>query len=227
MREIVLDTETTGLYHTHSDRIIQIGLVELWDYCPTGTHKQWTINPERPIPAEVSKIHNLTDEIVSTKPRFIEIVDEFLEFIGDSALIIHNARFDIGFLNAELRRVNYPLIGFGRVIDTMDLVRKRHPGMKLSLDALCVRFGILNSNRTVHGALLDAELLAECYLELRGGRQKTFDMSLSHQQSAKPIVQSRQRYPLRPRAPSDEERKAHEKLVDEMSNALWKQVKSK
>ena len=226
MRELVLDTETTGFHYAQSDRIIQIGIVELWDYCPTGTQKQWTINPERPIPAEASKIHHLTDEIVSTKPRFIKIVDEFLEFIGDASLIIHNARFDIGFLNAELRRVNRPLIRFERVIDTMDLVRQLYPGMKLSLDAMCVRFGILNTHRTVHSALLDAELLAGCYLELRGGRQRTFDMSLSDQKSAKPISsQSRQSYSPRPHTPSDAERMAHEKLVDEIPNALWKQVK--
>jgi DNA polymerase III subunit epsilon len=171
MREIILDTETTGLDPASGDRIVEIGGVELLNRFPTSRSFHVYINPERPMPPDAEKVHGLSDVFLADKPRFAEHAEAFLSFVGDATLIIHNASFDIGFLNAELTRAGHPPLRFDRVVDTLALARRKHPGAPNSLDALCARYGIDNSNRVKHGALLDAELLAEIYIELTEGRQ--------------------------------------------------------
>lgn len=171
MREIVLDTETTGLSPARGDRVVEIGCVELLHHLPTGNTYHVYLNPERDMPDEAFKIHGLSGEFLSDKPAFKDIVDDFMDFISDSTLIIHNAPFDLGFLNWELKNINRPLIDETQVIDSLMLARKKFAGGSSSLDALCRRFSIDNSNRVKHGALLDSELLAEVYLELIGGAQ--------------------------------------------------------
>lgn len=171
MREIVLDTETTGLDPADGHRIIEIGCVELMDHIPTGRTLQFYLNPERLVPVESQRIHGLTDEFLADKPLFHLISDELHEFLGDAPLIIHNAAFDLKFLNAELVRLSRPIIPFGRAIDTIEIAKAKLPGARYSLDELCKRFGIDLSARAKHGALLDAELTARVYLELVGGRQ--------------------------------------------------------
>ncbi|MTH78266.1 DNA polymerase III subunit epsilon [Paracoccus aestuariivivens] len=172
MREIVLDTETTGFDPTTGDRIVEIGAVELFNHLPTGKTFHVYINPEREMPKEAFEVHGLGDDFLRDKPKFAEIAGDFVEFIGaDAKLVIHNAQFDMKFLNAELTKVGHPSMPYSRAVDTLELARKKFPGAQNSLDALCRRFRIDNSNRTLHGALLDSELLAEVYLALRGGRQ--------------------------------------------------------
>ena len=169
-REIVLDTETTGLNPLAGDRIVEIGCVELINHIPSGRHFHRYVNPERPVPEEAFRVHGLSDAFLSDKPKYAEIAAEFAAFVGDATLIIHNAAFDIGFLNAEHGRLKLPSLA-NIVIDTVEVARKVHPGARVSLDALCKHYGIDNSKRTVHGALLDSQILAEVYLELIGGRQ--------------------------------------------------------
>jgi DNA polymerase-3 subunit epsilon len=171
MREIILDTESTGLDHASGDRIVEIAGVELVNRFPTHRSFHIYLNPERRMSPEAEKVHGLSDAFLADKPRFAERADEFLAFVGDATLVIHNASFDIGFLNAELARAGHRPLRFDRVVDTLALARRKHPGAPNSLDALCSRYGIDNSNRVKHGALLDAELLAEVYIELTGGRQ--------------------------------------------------------
>jgi len=171
MREIVLDTETTGLSPVRGDRIVEIGCVELMHHLPTGKTYHTYLNPERDMPEEAFNIHGLSGEFLSDKPLFREIADEFLDFISEATLVIHNASFDMGFLNWELKAMDRPAIDDGRVLDTLVMARKKFAGASSSLDALCRRFHIDNSNRVKHGALLDSELLAEVYLELIGGAQ--------------------------------------------------------
>ncbi|MFG6079682.1 DNA polymerase III subunit epsilon [Paracoccus litorisediminis] len=172
MREIVLDTETTGFDPTTGDRIVEIGAVELMNHLPTGQVFHVYINPERSMPNEAFEVHGLGDDFLRDKPKFAEIAGDFVSFIGDDAkLVIHNAQFDMKFLNFELTRLGHPAMPYSRAVDTLELARKKFPGAQNSLDALCRRFRIDNSNRTLHGALLDSELLAEVYLALRGGRQ--------------------------------------------------------
>lgn len=172
MREVVLDTETTGFEPGDGHRIVEIGCVELIDHFPTGKSLQFYLNPERDIPLESQKIHGLTFEFLSDKPLFAAVADELMEFLGDAPLVIHNAAFDIKFLNAELHRIQKPLIHISRAIDTIEIAKAKIPGARYSLDELCRRFGVDLSARTRHGALLDAELTAQVYLELVGGRQK-------------------------------------------------------
>ncbi len=176
MREIVLDTETTGLDPEAGDRIVEIGAVELWNHLPTGQVFHAYINPERAMPADAFAVHGLGDEFLREKPPFREIADAFLEFLGDARLVIHNAAFDMKFLNAELRWLGHAPIPPDRAVDTLAMARTRFPGAPASLDALCRRFGVDNAQRDRHGALLDAELLAEVYLELVGGRQPAFGL---------------------------------------------------
>ena len=171
MREIVLDTETTGLDPARGDRLVEIGCVEMLNRIPTGANYHVYINPERDMPAEAFAVHGLSREFLSDKPVFAAVAEEFLAFIGNDPLVIHNASFDIGFINAELARLGFPPIGFDRVVDTLALARRRHPGASNRLDDLCSRYGIDASRRTKHGALLDSELLADVYAELAGGRQ--------------------------------------------------------
>jgi len=177
MREIVLDTETTGMDPLDGHRMVEIGCVELENHIPTGRTYHQYINPERDVPEEVVAVHGLTTERLASEPTFGEVVGDFLDFIGeDSTLVIHNAEFDMKFINAELQRFGFPKVSPKRVLDSLAIARKKFPGSPASLDALCRRFHIDNSNRTLHGALLDSELLAEVYLELLGGRQKGLDM---------------------------------------------------
>jgi DNA polymerase III subunit epsilon len=171
MREIVLDTETTGLDPLRGDRLVEIGCVEMFNRMPTGQSFHRYINPERDMPAEAFAVHGLSTEFLAGKPLFAEVVEEFLEFIADAPLVIHNASFDISFINAELDRVSRPVILRERLVDTLLLARRKHPGVSNRLDDLCSRYSIDNSRRTKHGALLDAELLAEVYIDLIGARQ--------------------------------------------------------
>lgn len=171
MREIILDTETTGLSPAEGDRLVEIGCLELINHVATGKTYHQYINPERDMPEGAFRVHGLSTEFLSDKPLFSEVAEAFLTFIEDSPLVIHNASFDMGFINAELRMAGYDILPKSRAVDTLDIARRRYPGAQNSLDALCRRFGIDNSGRTYHGALLDSELLAEVYLELNGGRQ--------------------------------------------------------
>lgn len=171
MREIILDTETTGLNPRGGDRLIEIGCVELVNRYPTGREYHVFINPERDVPAEAQAVHGISTDFLKDKPLFAALADEFLEFLGDASLVIHNASFDIGFLNAELERISKPTLGMDRVVDTLALARRKHPSGPNSLDALCKRYGVDNTMRVKHGALMDSVLLAEVYLELLGERQ--------------------------------------------------------
>src|SRR5436305_13738924 len=171
MREIILDTETTGLDPLRGDRLVEIGCIEIFNRMPTGQTFHRHLNPERDIPAEALAVHGLSSEFLADKPLFAHVVEEFLEFIGDAPLVIHNASFDIAFLNSELERIKRPPIARERLVDTLLLARRKHPGVSNRLDDLCSRYAIDNSRRTKHGALLDAELLAEVYIDLVGARQ--------------------------------------------------------
>ena len=171
MREIVLDTETTGLDPLRGDRLVEIGCVEIFNRMPTGQSFHVYLNPERDMPQEAFAVHGLSFEFLSDKPLFAHVAEEFIAFIGDAPLVIHNASFDIGFINAELDRIKKPSILRDRLVDTLLLARRKHPGVSNRLDDLCSRYAIDNSRRTKHGALLDAELLAEVYIDLIGARQ--------------------------------------------------------
>ncbi len=176
-REIVLDTETTGLDHKTGDRLIEIGCVEIFNRAPTGREYHCFINPERDVPASAEAVHGISTAFLADKPVFVRVVDEFLAFIGGDRLVIHNASFDMGFLNAELERAGRPKIGMERVTDTLQLARRKHPAGPNSLDALCKRYGIDNSKRTKHGALVDSLLLVEIYVELLGARQAKLELA--------------------------------------------------
>ena len=223
MREIVLDTETTGLDPMSGHRIVEIGCVELINHVATENTYWQYINPECDIPEEAYAIHGLTTEFLSDKPLFSNIAVAFLEFIGDASLIIHNAKFDIGFINAELTRANLLPLEIARAIDTVQLARKKFPGAPASLDALCRRFQVDNSGRELHGALKDAHLLARVYLELVGGRQPNLNLTegaiktASLQDKWKPQV----RQP-RAHAASTEELAAHESFMKQLSDPIWK-----
>lgn len=176
MREIVLDTETTGVEANSGDRIVEIGCVELVNHCPSGRNFHVYINPERSMPDGAFRVHGLSEAFLSDKPLFAAIADDFVAFIGDARLVIHNAAFDIGFLNMELKRLGRGPIEPARVVDTLAMARRKHPGASNSLDALCSRYGIDNTRRTKHGALLDSEILAEVYIELIGGKQTSLGL---------------------------------------------------
>ncbi|MBF0162902.1 MAG: DNA polymerase III subunit epsilon [Magnetococcales bacterium] len=190
-RLIALDTETTGLSASKGDRIVEIGCVELI-HMRKGATRQWFINPERPIPAEATRIHGITDEKVANEPIFKKIAEDFLAFIGSDQLVIYNAGFDLGFLNAELARIKRPLLDGSRVIDALMLARKRFPGAKADLDSVCKRLKIDNAHRKLHGALLDAELLAEVYVALNGGAQFTMDLTGGVEEVAIKVVSTEQ-----------------------------------
>ena len=229
MREIVLDTETTGFDPQSGDRIVEIGAVELKGHVPTGRTYHQYINPERSMPEEAFQVHGLGDEFLADKPVFKEIGQAFLDFVGDAKLVIHNAAFDMKFLNAELGWMGLPKLDWERAIDTLDIARRKFPGSPASLDALCRRYGIDNSARTLHGALLDSEILAEVYLELIGGRQP--DFALAHNNSGKEVADgntewraTRRSEPLPVRL-TDEERAAHAAFLDQMGDtSLWKKL---
>lgn len=226
MREIILDTETTGLDPLQNHRVVEIGCVELLNHVPTGRTYQAYINPERAMPAEASLVHGLTEEFLAKQPVFAEIVDEFLKFIGDEVpLIAHNASFDIGFLNAELTRLGFAPIAAGRAVDTVAIARKMFPGAPASLDALCKRFNVDVSGRNLHGALLDARLLAEVYLELRGGRQPDLAIAVTTAEETPVIAtQAREFLAPRPHMPSSEEQEAHEAFLLQIKEPLWKRI---
>ncbi len=224
MREIVLDTETTGIYPLKGDRVVEIGCVELDNHLPTGRTFHKYLNPERDMPEEAFKVHGLSEEFLSDKPLFLEVVGEFLEFIGDSKLVIHNAPFDMGFLNAEMSRLKMPPLPMTRAVDTLVMARTRFPGAPASLDALCRRFGVDNSARTAHGALLDSEILAEVYLHLVGGRQP--DLGLAHAGGAsrsgnRVTSQKRKARPPRSFPPTEAELEAHTAFIATLKNPLW------
>jgi DNA polymerase III subunit epsilon len=223
MREIVLDTETTGLDPSAGHRIVEVACLELFNHIPTGRNYQSYINPEREMPMAAFEVHGLSDAFLSDKPLFGDIADALLEFIADAPLVIHNARFDVGFLNAELDRLGRPALDGGRAVDTVLLARQKFPGAQVSLDALCRRFEIDNSARTKHGALLDAELLAEVYLELVGGRQPTLGLA-AEAGDALPSRQANQRpvRPARPHAPSPEEAAAHDAFLSKLKDPVWR-----
>ena len=215
MREIVLDTETTGLDPLRGDRLVEIGCIEIFNRMPTGQTFHRYLNPERPMPQEAFNVHGLSDEFLADKPLFAQVVEEFLAFIADAPLVIHNASFDIGFINAELERLTRPSVNRERLVDTLLLARRKHPGVSNRLDDLCSRYAIDNSRRTRHGALLDAELLAEVYIDLIGARQS--QLILAESSAERALAQAdaprRQRHvPLGPRI-SDEERQAHRIFV--------------
>ena len=224
MREIVLDTETTGLDLDSGHRIVEIACVELLHRLPTGREFRKYVNPERDMPEAAQAIHGLSTEFLAEQPLFAAIVEEFLEFIGEAPLVIHNAEFDLKFLNAELARLDRPAIDAARAVDTVALARQRFPGAQASLDALCRRFEIDNSARDLHGALLDCQLLAGVYLELSGGRQPGFDLDPAlRAQAQAPGRQERPQRPARPHAPSPEETVAHEALLARMKDPVWHQ----
>ena len=222
MREIVLDTETTGFKPAEGHRIVEIGCLELHNHVPTGNSFHKYVNPERDMPTEAFQVHGLSEGFLSDKPVFAEIVGEFLEFIGDSRLVIHNAAFDMAFINAELEMVGFPTLPMSRSLDTVRMARDKFPGAQASLDALCRRFNIDNSARTKHGALLDAELLAEVYLELMGGRQRGFGLTdTQEREAAAPIAIERVARQPRPHEASEEELAAHRKFLERLTEPLW------
>lgn len=227
-REIVLDTETTGLDHAKGDRIIEIGCVELLNRIPSGREFHCFINPERDVPAEAEAVHGLSTEFLADKPLFAVVAQDFLDFIGSDVLVIHNAGFDIGFLNMELGRLGKPKISHDRVVDTLALSRRKHPGGVHNLDALCKRYGIDNSKRTKHGALMDSLLLAEVYVELLGERQANLELgrtagaSVAASAGNGPTVAAQRPVPL-PGRLTQEDLAAHNAFVEKLGEtALWK-----
>ncbi|MCC4244822.1 DNA polymerase III subunit epsilon [Stappia indica] len=227
MREIAFDTETTGLDPRNGDRLVEIGGVELINHVPTGRTYHVYINPERDVPIEAFNVHGLSSEFLADKPKFAEVAQEFLDFVGDAVLVIHNASFDMGFINMELARVGMGPIPPAQVLDTLAIARRKHPGSPASLDALCSRYGIDNSRRTKHGALLDSEILAEVYIELIGGKQAGLAFSAEEETTTVEVVQQRSRALPRP-VPlpvrlSAAEIEAHAAFVSGMGDkALWK-----
>ncbi len=246
MREIVLDTETTGLSAEEGHRIVEIGALELVNMVATGRRLHLYINPERPVDPEAEKVHGLSDEFLSGKPVFEAISGEFLDFIGEDPLVIHNAPFDASFLNAELARLSLPALDHSRLVDTLIIARRKYPGAPASLDALCRRFGIDNSHRDLHGALVDADLLAEVYIELKGGRQpnllgaetnseKTASPLASDTAIANPVqtpsdgpdalarllARDKPLRPLRPHPEKPEEKRSWEAFLTKVTDPIW------
>jgi DNA polymerase-3 subunit epsilon len=224
MREVVLDTETTGLDPLEGHRIIEIGCVELQNHMPTGGagERRWLIDPERDVPDEAARVHGLTTAALRGQPVFAKIVDELLDFVADAPLVIHNAEFDIGFLNAELARLGRPALSLSRTINTLRMARHKFPGAPASLDALCKRFGIDLDVRDKHGALIDARLTAEVYINLLGGRQQGLAFA-GPTRRAGPIEQARELRQPRPHAPSEAELAAHQAFVAKLKNPIWSQ----
>lgn len=233
MREIVFDTETTGLDPKTGDRMVEIGCVELYNRVPTGETYHAYFNPERDMPAGAEAVHGLSASFLSDKPLFKELASELIDFLGEAPLVAHNAGFDFGFLNAELTLIGMDPVCMTRMVDTVAIARKRHPGAKLSLDALCTRYGVDRSHRVKHGALLDAELLAQVYVELLGGRQigmelaadRSTDPSLS--EGSDPVAQVIGRKPTgpvrppRPHAASEDELARHKDFMKGFDQPLW------
>lgn len=221
MRELVIDTETTGLDPSEGHRIVEIAAIELLNHLPTGKSFHKYVNPERDVPDVAQAIHGLTNEFLAPYPVFGTIAAEFLEFLGTDPLVIHNAEFDLGFINAELKRSELPPLS-APVTDTLLLARRRFPGQPANLDALCRRFAIDLSGRDKHGALIDGELLAAVYLELIGGRQPGLDLTAARGTAVSRRAAPRSLRPARPHAPSDEECAAHAALVAKIKDPIWK-----
>lgn len=225
MREIVFDTETTGLDPASGDRLVEIGCVELLNAIPTGATFQTYLDPERDMPADASRVHGLSGEFLKGKPRFAQKADEFIAFIGDARLVAHNAEFDMRFVNSELKRAGLPTIGMERVVDTLALARRRHPGAPNSLDSLCARYRIDNSKRAdAHGALVDAQILAEVYAELRGGRQTALVLGSTASARMRAIDNKAQkRAALLPGRVTGDEAAAHAAFIAELGEkSLWR-----
>jgi len=225
MREIVFDTETTGLNPSGGDRVVEIGCVEIFNRVETGRSFHAYFNPERDMPFEAQEVHGLSNLFLSDKPRFAEKVEELLEFLEDSPLVAHNASFDFGFLNFELEKCGRPAVSLTRMRDTLSIARTKHPGAKHSLDALCMRFGIDRSQRIKHGALLDAQLLAQVYVELTGGRQiglgLVADTDRAAVDASAGTVRTREFRPARPHHALPEELERHRAFIAKLVNPLW------
>jgi DNA polymerase-3 subunit epsilon len=225
VREIVFDTETTGLNPAGGDRMVEIGCIEIYNRVETGRHFHAYFNPEREMPSDAEAVHGLTSIFLSDKPRFSESAEELLDFLEDSPLVAHNATFDFGFLNFELERCGHRVVSMSRMVDTLSLARSKHPGAKHSLDALCMRFGVDRSQRIKHGALLDAQLLTQVYVELTGGRQIGLGLladtrAFQAHSSARPVI-AREPRPPRPHAPALEELERHRAFIAQLVNPLW------
>ena len=226
MREIVFDTETTGLSPAGGDRIVEIGCIEMIGRVETGRHFHCYFNPQRSMPSEAEAVHGLGETFLSDKPLFADKAEDLLAFIGDSPLVAHNASFDFGFLNHELGRCGRTAVCMTRMVDTLTMARTRHPGAKHSLDALCSRFGVDRSQRVKHGALLDAQLLAQVYIELTGGRQIGLGLVADQRElGATPatgdVVAERHVRPARAHRPTDAEIDRHREFVAKIANPLW------
>jgi DNA polymerase-3 subunit epsilon len=223
MREIVLDTETTGLDPAAGHRIVEIGCVELINHLPSGRTLHHYINPERSMPSEAFAVHGLSEEFLAQHPPFAAVAAEVVDFLGEDRLVIHNAEFDMKFLNAEFRRLDYAVLPAGRAFDTVALARRRFPGSPASLDALCRRFAIDNTAREKHGALLDAQLLASVYLELIGGRQPGLALAATAVNDAaeETVIRVRDPRPPRPHAPTAEEQTAHAAFLQQITKPIW------
>ena len=225
MRETIFDTETTGLDPQSGDRMVEIGCIEMVNRVLTGQSFHAYFNPDRNMPAAAEAVHGLSETFLADKPRFAERVQELLAFMGESPLVAHNAGFDLGFLNAELAICGLPPIAKSQTIDTVALARVRHPGAKNSLDALCTRYGIDRSHRTKHGALLDAELLAQVYVELTGGRQIGLELAAEiHTETIVTLTRAERERPFReprPHAPSEGELAAHTTFLESVKTPIW------
>ena len=233
MREIVFDTETTGLSPLNGDRIVEIGCVEMFNRCETGRHFHSYFNPGRAMPSEAEAVHGLSDKFLSDKPAFHEVVEDLLTFIGEAPMIAHNAAFDFGFINSELSQCGRPSVCMSRMVDTLAIARQKFPGAKHSLDALCTRFGVDRSQRIKHGALLDAQLLAQVYVELTGGRQIGLTLVAELVEggavspelveagiAAAPLTVR----PARPHGPSDEELARHAAFLAKIKDPIWNRL---
>lgn len=225
-REIVFDTETTGFDAPKGDRLVEIGAVELINHVATGRVYHQYINPQREVPEDAFKVHGLSYDFLKDFPTFDQIVDEWLAFIGDATLVAHNASFDINFLNYELKAINKPQLSWDRVVDTLEIARNMFPGSRVNLDALCKRFGVDNSDRTKHGALLDADLLAKVYLEMLGGQEPTMELDAGKAvKESAVLIENVERKYREPRvfALSEEELNLHNSFLDsKIKGALWK-----
>ena len=233
MREIVFDTETTGLSPANGDRLVEIGCVELVNRVETGRTYHAYFNPGRAMPSEAEAVHGLSERFLADKPAFDELVEEMLEFIGDSPLVAHNASFDFAFINHELGHCGRPTVCHSRMVDTLAIARQKFPGAKHSLDALCARFGVDRSLRIKHGALIDAQLLAQVYVELTGGRQIGLGLGLVAETIVEevrievPMLTAVEIRPPRPHAPSAEELERHSAFLAAMADPIWHRVESR
>ncbi|RYD63978.1 MAG: DNA polymerase III subunit epsilon [Sphingomonadales bacterium] len=224
MREIVFDTETTGLSYSAGHRLVEIGCVELINRVPTGRHFHRYVNPDRDMPVEAFAVHGLSEAFLADKPRFHEICDELIEFLGDCPLIAHNAMFDLGFMNGELKACGRAILTVDRVVDTLQIARTKHPGAKHTLDALCVRYGVDLSARELHGALLDAQLLAQVFIELTGGRQIALGLAVGETTGPDRITVASTKSNIRPArifTPSAEELARHSAFMAGFEDPVW------